>query len=266
MTDDWQNDFEQTNQNALSVDWFVSPLEYLWPDGKQLFDRFFPDVSRPSAQFDELCAPAIYRTSMQVDFRAKMMVFAYMRQDISKSYGLEIENGLMHLYRLDYASCISQWIYVIEGYCRRLFSVTSIQNVRPASWVIPVSGSAAYDGFIQSLSTCLSEYLSGVLFKGTSDFSTERLSRHLLVHGNAENKDIFSQKNCLILMFLLDALVAIEMAGNKQFPQVFSELDGETEKIKERKHIYTKLSESIFNEDNLLRIEILKEHYSGADS
>ncbi len=261
MTEDWQNDFEQTNQNALTADWFVSPLEYSWPDGKQLFDNIFRTASNPSTQFDELCSPIIYQTSMKFDFRAKMMVYTFMRQDIAKSYGLEIENGLMHLYRLDFASCISQWIYVIEGYCRKLFSVSSLQNVRPSSWVIPTSGSTSHDNYIQAISTCLSDYLSGVLFQGTSDFSTEKLSRHLLLHGNSENKDIYSQKNCLVLMFLLDALVTIEMAKNQQFPQVFSDQEGEPQKIERRKHLYSKLMESTFDDENLLRIKILREHY-----
>ncbi len=261
MTEDWRNDFEKTNRNALTVDWFVSPLEYSWPDGKQLFNNIFRAESSPSTQFDELYSPKIYQTSMKFDFRAKMMVYTFMRQDIAKSYGLEIENGLLHLYRLDFASCISQWIYVIEGYCRKLFSVSSLQNVRPNSWVIPTSGSASHDNYIQTISTCLSNYLSGVLFQGTSDFSTEKLSRHLLLHGNSENKTIFSQKNCLVLMFLLDALVTIEMAKNQQFPQVFSDQEGEPQKIVRRKRLYSKLMESTFDDDNLLRIEILSEHY-----
>ncbi|NOT97245.1 MAG: hypothetical protein HOP00_13195 [Nitrospira sp.] len=261
MTEDWQKDFEQTNQNALTADWFVSPLEYSWPDGKQLFDNIFRTASSPSTQFDKLCSPKIYQTSMGFDFRAKMMVCTFMRQDVAKSYGLEIENGLMHLYRLDFASCISQWIYVIEGYCRKLFSVSSLQNVRRGSWVIPTSGSTSHDNYIQTISTCLSDYLSDVLFQGTSDFSTEKLSRHLLLHGNSENKDIYSQKNCLVLMFLLDALVTIEMAKNQQFPQVFSDQEGEPQKIERRKHLYSKLMESTFDDENLLRIEILREHY-----
>lgn len=260
MTEDWQNDFEQTNQNALTVDWFVSPLEYSWPDGKQLFDNIFRAASSPSTQFDKSCSPQIYQTSMKFDFRAKMMVYAFMRQEISKSYGLEIENGLIHLYRLDFASCVSQWIYVIEGYCRKLFSVTSLQNVRPSSWAIPTSGNVSHDNYIQTISTCLSNYLSGVLFRGTSDFSTEKLSRHILLHGNSKNKDVFSQKNCLVLLFLLDALVTIEMAKNQQFPQVFSDQEGEPQKIERRKLLYSKLMEGAFDDQNLLRIEILNEH------
>ena len=256
MTDVWLNDFERINKNALSADWFVSPLEYSWPDGKQLFDKLFSTVSSPSSQFDESFSPQIYKTSMKVDFRAKMMVFAFMRQNISKSYGLEIENGLMHLYHLDFASCISQWIYVIEGYCRQLFSVKSVKN----SWTIPTSGSAGHNSLVQSLSTCLSKYLKRVLFKGTSDFNTDRLSRHLLLHGNVQNKSFFNQKNCLLLMYLLDTLVFIEMAKNEQFPQMFSEREGESEKIERRKYIYTKLVENAFHDDNLLRIEMLKEH------
>ena len=62
-------------------------------------------------------------------------------------------------------------------------------------------------------------------------------------------------------MFLLDALVVIEMARNKQFPQVFSEREGELEKIKGREYIYAKLIESSFHDDNLQRIEMLKEHF-----
>jgi hypothetical protein len=167
MIDEWINDFEEINRNALTVEWFVSPLEYFWPDGKRLFDKIFPAPSSPHATFDEMVSPEIYRTSMQADFRAKMMVFAYMRQDIAKSYGVEIESGLMHLYRLDFISCLSQWIYVIEGYCRKLFSVASIQNVRTSSWVIPTSGDATLDGLIQSLSSSLANYLDGVMFRGT---------------------------------------------------------------------------------------------------
>lgn len=260
MTEDWKNDFEQANQNALTVNWFVSPLEYYWPDGKQLFDNIFGVASSPSTQFDKLFSPKIYQISMTFDFRAKMMVYAFMRQDIAKSYGLEIENGLIHLYRLDFASCISQWIYVIEGYCRKLFTVTSLQNVRPSSWNIPVSGNASHDSYIQTISTSLSNYLTGVLFRGTSDFSTETLSRHLLLHGNSENKDVFSQKNCLVLMFILDALVTIEMAKKQQFPQAFSDQEGEPQKIKRRKLFYSKVMESSFDDQNLLRIDILNEH------
>jgi hypothetical protein len=261
MTEDWNDDYENTNQNALTVEWFVSPLEYSWPDGKNEFDKIFRAPSGPSLRFDEFFSPRIYQTAMKFDFRAKMMVYAFMRQDIAKSYGLEIENGLMHLYRLDFDSCISQWIYVIEGYCRKLFQVTSLQNVRPSLWTIPTSGNTDHDTYIQIISTALSKYLSVVLFRGTNDSSSQKLSRHLLLHGNSENKDIYSQKNCLVLMFILDALVTIEMAKSLQFPQVFSDQEGEPPKIERRKYMYSKLMESSFNDDNILRIDILSDHY-----
>jgi len=28
MIENWQNDFEHINKNALTAEWFVSPLEY----------------------------------------------------------------------------------------------------------------------------------------------------------------------------------------------------------------------------------------------
>jgi len=253
-------DFEQINMNALSVDWFISPLEYLYSDGKELLDKLFHNESTPSESFDRESVPLIYKTSMQIDFRAKMMVLAYMRQDISKSYGLEIENGLIHLYRLDYASCISQWMYVIEGYCRDLFSVSSLSNVKKSSWTYPTSESTEHDNLIQSLSGSLSDYLTNVFFKSTNNLSIERLSRNLLLHGNVKNKNFYSQKNCLILMFILDTLVVIEMAKNREFPQMFDEREDELQKITQRKELYTQVQRTSTDYSNQLRLEILKEY------
>lgn len=260
IIENWISEFETVNQNALSAEWFVSPLEYYWPDGKGLYDKLFQNPSAPSSTFDEIVSPEIFKNSMQIDFRAKMMVFAFMRQNIAKSYGFEIENGLMHLYRLDFLSCLSQWVYVVEGYCRKLFSVTSLQNVKKNSWQIPTSGDPARDKLINSLSASLADYLDGVMFSSTSDFHIEKLNRHLLLHGNVANKSFFSQKNCLILLFILDALVVIEMAKNRAFPAVFNSGDEESKRIDRRILIYKNELAHAFKGDYLLKTEILKEH------
>lgn len=34
MDDNWIADYEKTSSNALTIEWFVSPLEYSWPGGK----------------------------------------------------------------------------------------------------------------------------------------------------------------------------------------------------------------------------------------
>jgi hypothetical protein len=260
MIEAWVSAYETTNQNALSAEWFISPLEYSWPDGKNLFNKIFSGPATPSSKLDGIVAPEIFKSSMQIDFRAKMMVFAFMRQDISKSFGFEIENGLMHLYRLDFMSCLSQWIYVVEGYCRKLFSVQSLQNVRPSLWQLPISGDVGLDRLIAKLASSLESYLNGVMFRSTSNFHIEALNRHLLLHGNVANKDFFNQKSCLILMFILDALVVIEMAKNKAFPAVFDERDDEAERIERRKFIYMKQMAIALQDESLLKMEILKEH------
>jgi hypothetical protein len=258
--DDWAKDFEQVSKNALSQEWFVSPLEYHWGDGKKLLDNMFPAPGTPSTTFDGIAAPQLYKMAMKLDFRAKMIVYAFMRQGIAKSYGVEIENGLLNFYRLDFFSCLSQWIYVIEGYCRNLFSVTSSSNVKSNGWTIPTTGDATLDDAIKSLSDALAKYLDGVMFMGTSNPNIERLSRHLLLHGNAQNKELFSQKNCLLLMFILDALVFIEMLKNRAYPQVFNSLPGEDQRIQERKALYMMQLKRAFEDDNLLKIQVLKEH------
>jgi hypothetical protein len=98
------------------------------------------------------------------------------------------------------------------------------------------------------------------MFKSATDPHIERLSRHLLLHGNVGNKEFFSQKNCLLLMFILDALVVIEMVKNRAFPAVFDDQLGEAERIKRRKSLYMLQLKHAFQDDNLLKIEVLKEH------
>lgn len=260
MIDTWIDDFERVSNNALTYDWFVSPLEYHWTDAKNLFDKMFGAAGSPHAAFDEMVSPTLYRSTLQVDFRAKLMVFAFMREPIGKSFGVEIESGLLSLYQLDFLACLSQWVYVIEGYCRKLFLVSSPSNVKATGWTVPTTGDATRDRLIKCLSEALAKYLDGVMFKSASDPHIERLSRHLLLHGNLENKSFFNQKNCLLLLFLLDALVVIEMVKNKNFPTVFDNRPGETERINRRKALYMRHLERALADDNLLKIDVLKEH------
>ncbi len=145
MDANWIADYAKASSNALTVEWFVSPLEYSWLGGKNIADEAFRAPSAQNAKFDEMLAPELYKEAMKFDFRAKIMVYAFMREPIAKSFGLEIEGGLTRLYGLDFNSCLSQWIYVIEGYCRQIFQVTSPTNVKSGTWVIPITGDTLRD-------------------------------------------------------------------------------------------------------------------------
>lgn len=258
--DKWIEDYGKISANANTREWFVSPLEYSWPNGKRIFDAMFRVEGSPSSNFDKMISSDLFRSSMQVDFRAKMMVFAFMRQSIAKSFGVEIENGLLALYRLDFFECLSQWVYVVEGYCRKLFSVASLSNVKSSGWSIVPTGDAIRDRLIKIIRNALSSYLDGIMFAKTEDISAQRLSRHLLFHGNVQNKKFFSQKNCLIVMFVLDALITIEMVQANAFPAVFNEQGDELTRIERRKSLYTKQLEHAFSDQNLLKIQVLGEH------
>ncbi len=258
--DEWLADYDRVSANANALEWFVSPLEYHWSDGKRIFDAMFRSGGSPNPNFDEMVSPDLFRSSMQVDFRAKMMVFAFMRQSISGSFGVEIENGLLALYRLDFFECLSQWVYVVEGYCRKLFSVQSLSNVKSSSWSIASIGDVSRDRIIASIRNALSSYLDGILFASGNDLNIQRLSRHLLFHGNVQNKKFFSQKNCLIVMFILDALVTIEMVKSSAFPAIFDEEGDEHARIQRRKQLYSKQLEYTFSDQNLLKIQVLGEH------
>lgn len=250
------NQFKQINNNAYNAKWFISPLEYSWTNGQKLFEELFKEARKPSLQFDELSSPQIYQTSMQCNFRSQIIVLAFMKQNIAKSYGLEIENGLMHLYKLDFVSCISQWIYVIEGYCRKLFNINNIKQ----KWILPTCKDLCCNTYITTISVELERYVKDILFASTKVYNNQILNRHVLYHGNNQNSDIFNQKNCLILMFLLDALVCIESASNGALPYLFSPTTEEKNKINRRQYLYHTLLKNTLSEDDLLRSSILKEH------
>jgi hypothetical protein len=259
-TDEWIDAYEIASQNAIASEWFVSPLEYHWPDGKRLIDAAFQAGSSPNSNFDELVSPQLFKSAMQVDFRAKMMVFAFMREPVTKSFGLEIESGLLALYRLDFLECLSQWTYVVEGLSRQLFSVSSQSNVKSTGWTIPVTLDARRDRFIAVVASALSSYLDGVMFASANNSQSVRMSRHLLLHGNVQNKKFFSQKNCLLMLFVLDALVVVEMVKNLHFPAVFNEQGDESVKIERRKALYSMQLEHAFADQNLLKVQLLGEH------
>lgn len=260
MFTDLMNDYKKTNANAMSGNWFVSPLEYFWPNGKEAFDKIFAIPAINNSNFDNLVAPVLFKNAMNIHFRSQMMVLGFMKQNISKSYGLEIENGLMHLYRLDFLSAISQWTYIIEGYSRKLFKVQSSQSSKYKDWTIPKVNDKNLDDLISCLADCLGGFFNSVLFASSNDRNLETINRHLLLHGNAENNNVFNQKNCLILMFCLDALLVIEMIQSRVFPMMFQSSDEDNGKISKREFLYGQILKSAFEDDNILKMEILKEH------
>lgn len=260
MFTDLMDDYKKTNTNAMSSGWFVSPLEYFFPDGKEVFDKVFAVSAINNSNFDNLVAPALFKNAMNTHFRSQMMVLGFMKQNISKSYSLEIENGLMHFYRLDFLSTISQWIYVIEGYSRQLFKVKSNQSSKHKDWTIPKVNDKSLDDLISCLADSLGTFVNNVLFASSNNTNIETINRHLLLHGNAQNNNIFSQKNCFVLMFALDALLVIEMVQNRVFPMMFQSNNEDNGKISKRKVLYSQILKSVFENENVLKIEILKEH------
>lgn len=261
MYKEWIDEYKIVNENAINSGWFVSPLEYFWPDGAELFGKIFAKPISSNDSFDRVVAQVLFKNSLNIHFRAQMMVLGYMKQSTAKSMGLEIENGLISLYKLDYPSAISQWMYLIEGYTRKLFKIKSTKSLdRKNEWKIPKTDNSELNILIDCLSNSLKIFLLSVLFKPSNTTTNDSINRHVLLHGNAENKKIFSQKNCLILMFCLDALLVIEMIENGVFPAIFKTDEEDERKISQREHLYSQTMSSVFEDVNLLKYETLNEH------
>ena len=61
-------------------------------------------------------------------------------------------------------------------------------------------------------------------------------------------------------MFCLDALLVIEMIQNKKFPGILNATEEDLKKIEKREFIYDQILKSIFENENILKKELLKEH------
>ncbi len=256
-------DFRQTSQNAINNKWLISPIEYFWPDGKNIFDKIFNNSlsNTDNEGFKTLVVPQLFQTTTNIDFRSKMIVLGFMRQPISKIYSLEIENGLIHLYKLDFLSAISQWVYIIEGYMRKIFNVQNGQSaVDPSNWIVPETNDSHYDNIIQNFVESLSSFSVNILYCKSYNSVNKDLNRHLLLHGKVHNKDFYSQENTLKLFFALDTLLAIEMVSNQVFPAIFPCDDKESQMIECRKALYSYELSKNFDEMNILKNKLLKEH------
>lgn len=157
-------------------------------------------------------------------------------------------------------SCLTQWIHVVDGYCPQLFQVSNLSNVKSTSRTIPATGDPIRDKAINVTCKALADYLDTIVHQRTNDAQTTKLNRHLLLHGNLQNKAFFSQKNALSVMFVLDALVFIEMVKNKHFPQVFQEGPGEADRIKRRIRVCEHEMRSSLLDPNLLKISLMDKH------
>lgn len=251
-------DFRTTSKNAIKSKWIISPLEYFWIDGKKLFDNIFKDEC---SILSKEISPIIYKTCMNSHFRATMMVVGFMREPISKKFSLEIENGLLNFYRLDFLSTISQWIYIIEGYMRIIFNVTNGNSaINPDNWIIPETDDPHYDNIINNFIESLSLFSKEILFCKDYNPNSIDLNRHLLLHGKINNKEFFSQSNGLKLLFVLDTLLAIEMVKNKNFPAIFNTSNKENIMIQARESTYQNELSLAMEDHNLTKIQLLKEH------
>lgn len=254
-----QQDFLKTNTNALASNWTISPLDYFWSDEKNLFDKVF-SISHDN-ELDELIAPELYKMTMQCDFRAKMMVLCYMKEPIVSRFSLEIENGLLHFYGLDFVSAISQWIYVFEGILRNMFGLSGQNEItKHERWNELATLNPEYQELLNTFVESIKNFTKNVLFQRNEDLQSISINRHLLSHGKVYNKDFFSQSNCLKLLFALDTLLMIEMLQNGNFPKVFSPSESENAMISKRVSLYSSKLGMVFDNYNLLKNEIIKEH------
>ncbi len=252
-------DFLKTNNNALSSNWTISPLDYFWADGKNLFDKVF--LISHDNELDKLIVVELYKMTMQCDFRAKMIVLCYMKESNISKFSLEIENGLLHFYGLDFVSTISQWIYVFEGIIRDMFGLNGQSEIiKHDRWNELNAKNPEYQKLMDAFVESIKNFTKNVLFQRDEDLQAISINRHLISHGKVYNKDFFSQSNCLKLLFALDTLLMIEMLKNGTFPKVFSPSESENIMIDRRISLYSTKLQMVFDNYNLLKNEIMKEH------
>ncbi len=81
-----------------------------------------------------------------------------------------------------------------------------------------------------------------------------------MLHGNLKDSAFYSQKNCLSVMFVLYALVFIEMEKNVHFPSIFQDGPGDANRISRRKNVYAYEMNHSLQDPNLLKLRLMDEH------
>jgi len=184
-----------------------------------------------------------------------------MKESNISQFSLEIENGLLHFYSLDFISTISQWIYVFEGIIRDMFGLSGQSEItKHERWDSLYSSDNDYQDLMDAFIASIKNFTKNVLFQRNDDLQSTSINRHLLGHGKVYNKEFYNQANCLKLLFALDTLLMIEMLQNGNFPKIFNSTDNETIRIDKRKNLYSLKLQKVFDNDNLLKNDIMKEH------
>lgn len=198
---------------------------------------------------------------MSCNFRAKFIVLGYMKEPVISEFSLEIENGLLHFYGLDFVSTISQWIYVFEGVLRDVFELSKQSEiVEHGKWRLLKAKNLEHQELLDAFVDSIKNFTKNVLFTKSEDYQSTIINRHLLSHGKIYNKRFYSQKNALKLLFALDTLLMIEMIQNGTFPPLLDTTDEEEQSIKNRTELYCHELTMVFDDYNLLKAEIMKEH------
>ncbi len=250
-------DYQKASSGLFKFHWIISPFEFQWPGANNIFK-----TCSNNGGIDEKLTPALlYRDSMIYNYRASIQVCVFLKYKESKKFAHIFENGLLCLYGLDYISCISQWMYIIEGYTRGLFNVAKASDI--SSWKQPSSGLPEYDKIVSVLFEVFKEYYKNYLFRTEDDLqhNDSKLSRHTLLHGKKVNYSYFSQANSLRLLYAIETLLAIEMYSNGDF-LFFDYNEQQKKQIDKRVQLYSLAMGNTFSEESTLKLEIFNESYT----
>lgn len=222
--------------------------------------RLPPPIGKKQKEaFGTMLAGELLKGNLNYHFRAIMVYEGYRMTPNLKKFSHIFEVGLFEFYRFNFISCLGIWFPLIEGIIRSFLGITFARDPKRDNLKNIQAKLSEYQPFLNSIIDCVLKFLSMSFFKSVeklSDLPAHNFNRHFFSHMFL-NEPFYCRNNCLKLLNLFDAFLAMDFIIDSHFKVFF---DGTNQRIKIREQYYEQVVRDALSDLNLFKIDLLKDH------
>ena len=256
------NDYAAVNDRLLPWDWFVSPY-YNGLEFNKL-NTFSVRLTNPyckeeKEKIGKLVADLLLKGCLDFKFRSIVVFEGYRVTPNLCKFSHLFEAGLLELYRLNFIACLGIWVPLVEGIVRSMLGITFSHRVNRDDLKNLSANDPDEQPFLDVVVDRLLSFFSHYLYKSvnsTSDLGSHNLNRHFFSHA-ISNEPLYCRDNCLKLLNVFDALLAIDFIVDSHFKSIF---DRQHERVKQRKKYYKRVLKQGLDDVNLFKLNLLEDH------
>ena len=261
MNDQVLADYELILDKFARWGWFVSPY-YSGLEFCQLHNIAVRlaelDPQDHTTTVNRMMGDLLVKGNLNYHFRSIIVYEGYRVTPNMQRFSHLFEAGMLELYRMSFISCLGIWIPIIEGIVRSMLNINfgrfcrnrlrSLQAMNPAE-----------QPFMDVLTQGILQFFEDTFYKTvrtTTDLDSQHLNRHFFSHANS-HEPMYCRDNCLKLLNICDALLAIDFMLSSGFKTLFK---GTDKRVKLREKYYQAVVQEAFNDTALVKTDLLADH------